>query len=608
MHFVVSNASCTTNCFVPMVKVLDDAFTVVSGLMTTVHAYTNDQNLLDLAHKDLRRARAAAVNIVPASTGAARATSRVLSTMKGRLDGSALRVPVPCGSITDFTAVVRGTPTPGDVNAAFAAAAAQGPLAPVLVYTEDPIVSSDIVGSARLVHLRRRPDHGPADRRRQLAGQDPGLVRQRVGLLQPAGRPGPDRRVGAGVVTPLGGTPAAPDPLLLSSTLPRLEDLPDLVGRRALVRVDFNVPLEEGPDGARQVADDFRIRAALPTLAWLQEHGASVTACSHLGRPKGAPDDRWTMDPVRDRLDELCPGVALTDNLRFHAGEKANDPAFVDQLVAGFDVYVNEAFGVSHRAHASVVGPPTRLPSAAGRRLALEVEVLSGLLDRPDRPFVAVVGGAKVADKLGVLQALSAKVDVLVVGGAMAFTFLAALGHEVGDSLFDVERVEDCRRLLHSGAEILLPTDVVALEPGGTFGPGCGGGASGIKVMGRDLPQGWKGLDIGPDSEQLFTAAIESAGTLLWNGPVGAFEDDRFCSGTRAVAQAVAACPGFTVVGGGDSASALDHLGLADQVDFLSTGGGASLELIEHGDLPGLAALRGASNAPGPGPRTAPAR
>jgi len=382
--------------------------------------------------------------------------------------------------------------------------------------------------------------------------------------------------------------------------VPMLEDLPDVAGRRILVRADFNVPLSDGPDGSRRVADDFRIRTALPTLEWLLEHGAEVTTCSHLGRPDGAPDPRWAMAPVRERLTELCPGVALLENLRFSPGEKANDPAFVAALARGYDGYVNEAFGVAHRRHASVVGLPTLLPSAAGRRLTREVEVLGCLLESPVRPFVAVLGGAKVADKLGALQALVAKVDVLAVGGAMAFTFLAAMGHEIGASLVDLDRLEDCRRLLGAGTKLLLPVDTVALEPGGTYGPmSCDPGPRGSsKVVGRDLADGWRGLDIGPETAEEFAAVIGSAGTVLWNGPLGVVEDERFAAGTRRVAEAVAACAGFTAVGGGDSARALQALGLVDRIDFLSTGGGASLELVEMGDLPGLAALRAAPNAP----------
>jgi phosphoglycerate kinase len=384
--------------------------------------------------------------------------------------------------------------------------------------------------------------------------------------------------------------------------LPLLEDLPGLDGKRVLVRVDFNVPLHIGIDGRATVADDFRITAALPTLRWLQDQGAEVVACSHLGRPGNKPDPRWEMDPVRHRLETLCPGIELSGNLRFNPGEKANDPAFVASLIAGFDAYVNEAFGVAHRRHASIVGPPQFLPSAAGLRLAKEVEVLGGILDRPARPFVAVVGGAKVADKLEVLKVLATKVDTLLVGGGMAFTFLAARGQEVGNSLLDKAHLDDCRALLDSGIEILLPTDIRALEPGGTLGPQAGGTfgpRGGVKIIEGDLTDGWTGLDIGPDTAAAFAEVVRHAGTVLWNGPLGAFEDKRFAAGTRVVAQAVADCEGFSVVGGGDSASALDELGLADQVGFLSTGGGASLTFIErNGSLPALDALRHAPNAP----------
>jgi phosphoglycerate kinase len=383
--------------------------------------------------------------------------------------------------------------------------------------------------------------------------------------------------------------------------LPLLENLPDLDGKRVLVRVDFNVPLHIGIDGRATVADDFRITAALPTLRWLQDQGAEVVVASHLGRPDNQPDPRWTMDPVRERLQTLCPGIELTENLRFDAGEKGNDPAFVARLIEGFDAYVNEAFGVSHRAHASIVGPPHFLPSAAGLRLAEEVEVLGGLLHTPVRPFVAVVGGAKVADKMQVLKVLATKVDALVVGGGMAFTFLAAQGKEVGASLLDESHLQECRDLLASGTDIVLPSDVRALEPGGTFGPQSGaiGPRGGVKVVIGDLTDGWTGLDIGPESADAFADIVRRAGTVLWNGPLGAFEDARFANGTRVVAQAVADSDAFTVVGGGDSASALDMLGLSDKVDFLSTGGGASLKFIEsNGDLPALEALRAAPNAP----------
>jgi phosphoglycerate kinase len=396
-------------------------------------------------------------------------------------------------------------------------------------------------------------------------------------------------------------TPAPTSP---AAGLPRLEDLPDVRGRHVLVRVDFNVPLEADPAAprTRRVADDYRIRTALPTLRWLLDHGAEVTACSHLGRPKGAPDPSLDMEPVRARLEQLAPGVRLLENLRFSPGETANEPAFVDELVEGQDAYVNEAFGASHRAHASIVGPPARLPSAAGRQLLREVEVLGHLLGAPERPFVAVLGGAKVADKLGVLETLVAKVDVLCIGGAMAFTFLAATGHDVGDSLVDVDLVESCKRLLASRTQILLPLDVVTLESGAPVGPAAQTtqgttGAGVTRVVGQDVPDGWRGLDIGPKTAAAFGDVVAGAATVFWNGPLGVTEDERFATGTHRVAEAVASSGAFSVVGGGDSVAALRHLGLADKVGFLSTGGGASLELLEKGDLPGLAALRAAPNA-----------
>jgi phosphoglycerate kinase len=291
------------------------------------------------------------------------------------------------------------------------------------------------------------------------------------------------------------------------------------------------------------------------------------------------------MAPVRERLAELAPGVELLENLRFDAGEEKNDPVFVASLVRGVDMYVNDAFGAAHRAHASIVGPPRTLPSAAGRLLQKEVEVLTGLRDKPKRPFVAVLGGAKVSDKLGVIESLLQVVDALVIGGGMCFTFLAAQGFPVGDSICELDHIATCRRLLDAGKPIHLPEDIVGLDADGRFA-----------TFGQRLPQGAKGLDIGPGSAAAFSDVIMDARTVFWNGPMGMFEDERFAAGTRTVAEAVAATKAFTVVGGGDSAAALAQFGLDDDVDHVSTGGGASLELLELGDLPGLAALRGAPN------------
>jgi len=375
--------------------------------------------------------------------------------------------------------------------------------------------------------------------------------------------------------------------------VPTLEDLGPVAGKNVLVRVDFNVPLKDGV-----ITDDLRIRAALPTLHWLQEQGAArVVTCSHLGRPKGKPDAKYSMDPVRSHLAAVAPGVELLENLRFDAGEEGNDPGFVDRLVDGFDVYVNDAFGASHRAHASIVGPPARgLPSAAGRLLAREIEVLLGVREHPDRPFVAILGGSKVSDKLGVIEALLDVCDTLIIGGAMCFTFFRAMGRSTGSSLVEPDQVDVCKALLaKAGDRLVLPEDITAMGPGGKlFDPAAGGE---VRQTGRALPDGWMGVDIGPGAAAAFGDIIGEARMVLWNGPMGAFEDDRFASGTRAVAEAVASCRGFTVVGGGDSAAAVAQFGLDDRIDHVSTGGGASLELIEQGDLPGLAALRGAVNA-----------
>jgi phosphoglycerate kinase len=373
-------------------------------------------------------------------------------------------------------------------------------------------------------------------------------------------------------------------------SVPQLEALGDLDGRRVLLRADFNVPIGDGV-----ITDDLRIRAALPTLEWLQQRGAVVTACTHLGRPKGVPDPAFSVAPVRARLAELAPGVELLENLRFNPGETANDPAFVAELIAGQDCYVNDAFGASHRAHASIVGPPRHLPSAAGRLMAREVEVLLPLRGDPKRPFVVILGGAKVSDKLGVIEALLQVADRLIIGGGMCFTFLAAQGHPVGASLLEADQIETCRRLLESGAPITIPHDITALSPGGKIGDPEAGGE--VRQMGTNIPDGWMGLDIGPGTAAEFLDLIAEARTIFWNGPMGVFEDPRFAAGTRTVAEAMAEARGFTVVGGGDSAAALAAFGLQNDVDHVSTGGGASLELLELGDLPGLEALRGAPNA-----------
>jgi phosphoglycerate kinase len=372
-----------------------------------------------------------------------------------------------------------------------------------------------------------------------------------------------------------------------------LDDL-DVAGKRVLVRVDFNVPLDDG-----RITDDARIRAALPTLKELREKDARLLLAAHLGRPKGR-DETFSLRPAADRLAELLGeevvlaaslddvpdgDVVMLENVRFEPGETKNDPELAQRYADLADAYVNDAFGAAHRAHASTEAVAHLLPSAAGRLLEREVATLTGILKDPQRPLVAVVGGAKVTDKIGVLEAFMQTADRILIGGAMCFPFFKAQGHDVGDSLCEEEGLEPARRVLAAGGEKLrLPVDLVA-------GRAFAADTETQALDGVDVPEGWMGLDIGPRSAAGYAEVIEDAGTVFWNGPMGAFELEPFAAGTRTVADAVAATDAVTVVGGGDSAAALAEFGLADRVTHLSTGGGASLELIEGKALPGVEAL-----------------
>jgi phosphoglycerate kinase len=386
-----------------------------------------------------------------------------------------------------------------------------------------------------------------------------------------------------------------------------LRDLSDLRGKRVLVRVDFNVPLDHGT-----VADDTRIRAALPTIQALRDRGAALVLVSHLGRPKDR-DPELSLRPVADRLAQLigaqvtlAPGVVgaevraltetlgigevlLLENVRYEPGETRNDPELAAALAELADVYVDDAFGSAHRAHASTEGVARLMTDrAAGLLLEREVSALSGLLEDPERPLVAVLGGAKVSDKIGVIERFQRLADTILIGGAMCFPFLAAQGHEIGASLCQQPDVELAKRALEPDGEVRakleLPVDLVIADH-------LAEGATSRVLDGVDVPDGMMGLDIGPRSADAYVSIVAAAGTVFWNGPMGAFEVEPFAAGTRAVAEAVAAAPGTTVVGGGDSVAALQRWGLADRVTHLSTGGGAALELLEGMDLPGVEAL-----------------
>jgi phosphoglycerate kinase len=390
----------------------------------------------------------------------------------------------------------------------------------------------------------------------------------------------------------------------------------DVSGKRVLVRADLNVPLS-GEGEERAVGDEMRIRAALPTIELLREGGAAAVLCSHLGRPQGR-DPELSLAPVAARLSELLgahvglapalvgpeveslvaglsPGeVLLLENTRFEAGEMANDPALAEKMGRLADLYVNDAFGVAHRAHASTEGVAHRLDGYAGLLLEREVRELSALLDDPVRPLVVVLGGAKVSDKIGALRSFLESAEEMLIGGAMCFTFLRAQGHPTGDSLVEEEAVDLARELLEraagAGAQLRLPSDLV-------LGERFDAGAQRRELDAVDVPDGWMGLDIGRRTAAAYAESIAGAGTVFWNGPMGAFELEPFAAGTRAIAEAVAAAPGTPVVGGGDSAAAMAEFGLADRVSWLSTGGGASLQLIEGRRLPGVEALLNAKRA-----------
>lgn len=383
----------------------------------------------------------------------------------------------------------------------------------------------------------------------------------------------------------------------------------DVSGKKVLCRVDFNVPLDEN----KNVTDDKRIVAALPTIEYLLKNNAKVILVSHLGRPKGVVDPAFSMEPVAKRLQELLPNtkvtaakdvvgpdakaaisnmkdgeIVLLENVRFHAEETKNVPEFAKELASLADIFVLDAFGTAHRAHASTAGVANYIPAVAGFLLAKELDILGGALENPKRPFVVILGGAKISDKIGVIKNLLGKADCLLIGGGMANTFIKAQGYDVGKSLVDEESLDLAKDLMsqakEKGVKMLLPIDVVVADK-------FAADAQSKTVELDAIPSDWMALDIGDKTAQLFAQEVEAAQTVIWNGPMGVFEMPAFAEGTKAVAQACANCKGTTIIGGGDSASAVKKLGFADKVTHISTGGGASLEYLEGIELPGVAAL-----------------
>lgn len=378
----------------------------------------------------------------------------------------------------------------------------------------------------------------------------------------------------------------------------------DVKGKRVLVRVDYNVPIKEG-----KVSDDTRIRAAMPTLRYLIDHGAAVILFSHLGRPKGGPEPKYSLRPVADHLSGLlgrpvlfaedCVGAAtesaamalkpgevlLLENTRFHPEEEKNDPGLAKQMAALAEIYVNDAFGSAHRAHASTEGVARYLPAVAGFLMEEEIKYLGQAIADPKRPFIAILGGAKISDKIGVIKNLLTKADQVLIGGAMANTFFKAQGYPVGDSLVEDEALDTARELLAAGGKHLrLPIDMV-------IGDMFDAEAQSKVLPTGPVPDGWRILDIGPDTIRVFGKALAGAGTVVWNGPMGVFEFPRFAEGTNGIAKAVAGSGAISIIGGGESVAAINQSGLADKITHISTGGGASLEMLEGLILPGLAAL-----------------
>src|SRR5579859_8029402 len=577
---VVSNASCTTNCLVPLVKVLHEKIGVLAGVMNTVHSYTNDQVLTDVYHSDLRRARSATMSMIPTKTGAAAAVGLVMPELKGKIDGFSIRVPTINVSFVDLTFTAARKTTVEEIHGAIRAAA-NGPLKGILAYNDQPLVSVDF-------------NHDPAS-----STYDATMTKVIEGTLVKVcswydNEWGFSNRM---LDTTLAWSKAAwPMKIANMSSL-------DLHHKRVLIREDLNVPIQGGV-----VSSDARIRAALPTIQTALNAKARVLVMSHLGRPEeGTYAEEFSLAPVAKRLAQLlgvpvalkkdwldgveaAPGeVVLLENVRFNKGEKKDSDDLSRRMAALCDIYVMDAFGTAHRAEASTHGVAKYASVAcAGPLLVSELSALETALEKPARPLLAIVAGSKVSTKLTVLESLLSKVDQLIVGGGITNTFLAALGFNVGKSLYEPNMLDICKRLLEQsknrGIVIPMPTDVVVATE---FSAKAEADVKDIRQVSADDMI----LDIGPDSAEAISTLVASAGTILWNGPVGVFEFPQFGEGTRALATAIARSKAFSLAGGGDTLAAIEKYGVEDSISYISTGGGAFLEFVEGKKLPAVEIL-----------------
>jgi len=598
----VSCASCTTNGLAPLVKAINDKFGIKRGLMTTIHAMTASQPTVDgSSKKDWRGGRAASGNIIPSSTGAAKAVAKVIPEVKGKLTGMAFRVPTIDVSVVDLTCELE-TPATYEEICAEVKRRSEGDMKGFLGYCDEDLVSTDfetctisstfdskagIMIDPTFVKLVAWYDN------------EWGYSCRVVDLIKHMAK------VDAGGAAP--------------KRKASVEDLSEaeLKGKTVLIRCDLNVPLNSD----LEITDETRITSSVPTIEYLCKKGAKVLACSHLGRPKDGPEDKFSLKPVAKRMGELmgkdikcAPDCKATDevkamvgamaegdvlileNTRFYKGETKNDPELAESMASLADLFVNDAFGTAHRAHSSTEGVTKFLkPCVSGFLLKKELDYLKGAVDSPQRPMAAVVGGAKVSTKIPVIESMLDKVDKLIIGGGMVFTFLKARGLSVGGSLVEEDMIELAKKLEEQakakGVEIILPKDIAC---GDAFP--AGGKEVEEKVVPADaIPDGWLGLDNGPEATAEIKAALADCKTVIWNGPMGVFESPQFSKGTYEIAECLAELTekngAVTIIGGGDSVSAVNKSGLAPKMSHISTGGGASLELLEGKVLPGVAAL-----------------